>query len=125
MKARQIIPIIPSEKESIFNIITQFQFFLLLNCFVDGKFLPKVNEIPICKEFFQRLYIIPNDRFERLAQQISEGLTHPLPHGNTGRKFEHEKTSKRVAKLINTINSFAEPHPSGLGSLMPAGMTRV
>uniref|UniRef100_A0AC34GFV7 Uncharacterized protein n=1 Tax=Panagrolaimus sp. ES5 TaxID=591445 RepID=A0AC34GFV7_9BILA len=102
-----------------------FQFMIIQNCTtIDGNFLPQINETPICKNFFQRLYVIPKDRFDALVAQISLGLSEPLPHGNKDKHYERPSTSNRTAYILDQVDTMAESHPSNASYSMPAGTTK-
>uniref|UniRef100_A0A914YXW4 DUF7869 domain-containing protein n=1 Tax=Panagrolaimus superbus TaxID=310955 RepID=A0A914YXW4_9BILA len=119
MRSRLRIPTSTIEK------VLFFQYIIIQNCItIGGNFMPQINETPICEEFFQRLYVIPKDRFDSLVEQISHGLSEPLPHGNKGKRYERSSTSIRNAQILNQVDSMAEPHPSGASYLLPAGTTK-
>lgn len=118
MRARLRMP-------SSIDKIRYFQFMLIQNCTtINGTFLPKINETQICKEFFQRLYAISKSRFDKFMEDLSAGLTEPLQHGNKDRKYIHPTTAARMAKIINHIDTIAEPNPADNSFLLPAGTTK-
>uniref|UniRef100_A0AC34FS86 Uncharacterized protein n=1 Tax=Panagrolaimus sp. ES5 TaxID=591445 RepID=A0AC34FS86_9BILA len=120
MRARLRIPTSNIEK------IHFFQFMIIQSCTTyGGRFFPKINETPICEEFFRRLYVIPKGRFDSFVEQLALGFAEPLPHGNKGKSIEHSSTSLRAAKLLTRVDPIAQPHPSDHSYFLPAGSTKT
>jgi len=125
MRERLMLPTISGSRESVYYVLLNFHFFLLRKCLTDDGFVFEINRITVCAEYYRRVYLICINRFNSLCKQILDGFKQALPHGNSGPRFEHVETLKRLGKLVNTIHNFVEPNPTGKGYLAPPSLNKT
>lgn len=125
MRARLLIPTYFNDNESVYSIINDFHFTLIRMCIKGTTLAPKIGNLPVCDEFFRRVYAVPFGRYNRLCNQVLLNYVRPDEHGNTGRFRRSKATYQRTAALVNILTDVAEPMPDGKGYILPSSMTKA